>query len=141
MTWSMARRTDVYVDTSALIAFVDRSDSHHPLFRRLFSDPPELVTTTLVVAEGHGWFLKRYDRTRALQFLTFIDAFKPLRLLAVGSLEYAGGSRMLRKFADQDLTLTDAVGLHVMKDRGVRMCWSTDFHLGLAGATLAVNER
>jgi hypothetical protein len=47
----------------------------------------------------------------------------------------------LRKFADQDLTLTDAVGLHVMKDRGVRMCWSTDFHLGLAGAALVVNGR
>ena len=94
MTWSMARRTDAYVDTSALIAFVDRSDSHHPLFRRLFSDPPGLVTTTLVVAEGHGWFLRRYDRTRALQFLTFIDELKPLRLLAVGTSEYAGGARV-----------------------------------------------
>ena len=36
----MGRKTDVYVDTSALIAFADRSDSHHTLFRRLFSDPP-----------------------------------------------------------------------------------------------------
>ena len=51
----MGRKTDAYVDTSALIAFVDRSDSHHLLFRRLFSEPPPLITTTLVVAEGHGW--------------------------------------------------------------------------------------
>ncbi|MGH9578647.1 MAG: PIN domain-containing protein, partial [Terriglobales bacterium] len=64
----MARRADAYVDTSALIAFADRSDSHHPLFKSLFASPPRLVTSSLVVAEGHGWFLRRYDRTRALQF-------------------------------------------------------------------------
>ncbi|MGQ0594747.1 MAG: hypothetical protein ACT4QB_19565 [Gammaproteobacteria bacterium] len=53
----MATRPEAYVDTSALIAFVDRSDTYHPLFRLLFSDPPGLVTTTLVATEGHGWFL------------------------------------------------------------------------------------
>src|SRR5207302_4237245 len=54
MTSSMATKTEAYVDTSALIAFLDRSDSFHPLFRRLFSNPPRLVTSALVVAEGHG---------------------------------------------------------------------------------------
>src|SRR5260370_8402694 len=72
-TWSMARRTEAYVDTSALIAFGDRSDSHYPLFRRLFADPPPLLTTAQVVTEGHGWFLKRYDRTRALPFAAMIE--------------------------------------------------------------------
>ena len=55
----MGKRIEAYVDTSALIAFVDRSDTHHPLFRRLFSEPPGIITTTLVVAEGHAWFLRR----------------------------------------------------------------------------------
>ena len=136
----MGRRTEAYVDTSALIAFLDRSDSYHSLFRRLFSDPPDLVTTTLVVAEGHGWFLKRYDRTRALQFLSFLEDLKPLRLIAVGPDEHAGGVRMLRKFSDQDLSLTDAVGLHLMKTRNITQCWSTDFHLGLTGASLVIDQ-
>ena len=84
----MAARTEAYVDTSALIAFADRSDTHHPLFRRLFGDPPRLTTTTLVVAEGHGWFLRRYDRSRALQFLAMIEAMTPLRVLSVGADEH-----------------------------------------------------
>ena len=54
----MARRTECYVDTAAFIAFLDRSDSYHSLFKRLFSDPPPLVTSALVIAEGHGWFAK-----------------------------------------------------------------------------------
>jgi predicted nucleic acid-binding protein len=136
----MGRRTEAYVDTSALIAFVDRSDSHHLLFRRLFSEPPALITTTLVVAEGHGWFLKRYDRSRALQFLSLIEDMRPLRLMAVGPDEHAGGVRMLRKFSDQDLSLTDAVGLHVMAARRIATCWSTDFHLRLTGVSLVVDE-
>ena len=136
----MGKKTETYVDTSALVAFVDRSDSHHLLFRRLFSEPPDLFTTTLVVAEGHGWFLKRYDRTRALQFLSLIEDMKPLRLIAVGPDEHAGGVRMLRKFSDQDLSLTDAVGLHLMTARRIAKCWSTDFHLQLTGVSLVVDE-
>jgi predicted nucleic acid-binding protein len=137
----MAPRAEAYVDTSALIAFVDQSDSHHQLFRRLFSDPPELITSTLVVAEGHGWFLKRYDRTRALQFLALIEDLEPLRMVPVGPDEFIGAVQILRKFSDQDLSLTDAVGLHLMKARRVRSCWSTDFHLGLTGVPLVVQGR
>ncbi len=137
----MAKKTEAYVDTSALIAFVDRSDSHHALFRTLFGEPPALVTTTLVIAEGHGWFLKRYDRLRALQFLSLIEDLQPLQLLAVGPAEYQGAVRLLRKFSDQDLTLTDAAGLHVMKVRSIRSCWSTDHHLGLTGVPLVIHEQ
>jgi len=137
----MGRRTETYVDTSAFIAFVDRSDGHHALFRRLFSNAPRLVTTTLVVAEGHGWFLKRYDRSRALQFVALIEALTPLRVIGVGKDEQAGGFRMLRKFVDRDLSLTDAVGLYVMQAERINMCWSTDRHLGLTGVILVTDER
>lgn len=54
----MATKTEAYVDTSALIVFADRSGTCHPLFHRLFSNPPKPVTTPLVVAEGHAWFLR-----------------------------------------------------------------------------------
>lgn len=136
----MARRTEAYVDTSAFIALADRSDTHHARFRQLFSAPPPLVSTPLVIAEGHGWFLKRYDRTRALQFLAMIEEMTPLRLIAVGTREQQGGVALLRKLADQDLTLVDAVGLHILRERKIRSCWSTDFNLGLTGVPLVIHE-
>lgn len=137
----MAKKTEAYVDTSALIAFADRSDSYHPLFRRLFSHPPKLVTTTLVVAEGHGWFLRRFDPTRALQFLAMLEALSPLHICAVGLDEQEGGTNILRQFSDQALTMADAVGLHVMSEQKVQTCWSTDFHLGLTGVPLAIHQQ
>jgi predicted nucleic acid-binding protein len=136
----MARRTEAYVDTSALISLVDRSDTYHTLFRRLFAEPPGLVTTPLVIAEGHGWFLKRYDSARGLQFLAMIEAMTPLKTLPIGPREQRGGTGMVRRFVDQRLTLTDGVGLFVMKDLGLTRCWSTDFHLGLTGVPLVIHQ-
>ena len=136
----MARNPEAYVDTSALIAFADRSDTYHALFRRLFADPPILITTTLVNAEGHGWFLKRYDRTKALEFLNMVEAMRPLKIIPVGPLEQKAATVLLRRFSDQELTLADAVGLHVMKVRRIQRCWSTDFHLGLTGVPLIIHE-
>ena len=137
----MATNAEAYVDTSALIAFADRSDTWHPLFRRLFSDPPNLITTSLVVAEGHGWFLKRYDRIKALQFLAMIETMRPLVVLPTGPREIEAASGLLRRFRDQDLTLVDACGLHAMEVESVRSCWSADFHLGLTGIPLVIHER
>ena len=134
----MARKAEAYVDTSALIAFADRSDSHHALFRRLFSDPPGLVTSALVVAEGHGWFLRRYDQQRAVQFLAFVDTLPNLTIRGFDVSELAKASRVVRKFSDQELTLADAHGLAIMRELRVGRCWSTDRHLGLEGATLVM---
>ena len=136
----MGIKTEAYVDTSALIAFTDGSDTHHPLFFRLFSEPPSLVTTSLVVAEGHGWFLKRYDVNRALQFMSFIENMNMLSIVETGKQEIVSAVSFLRKFSDQKLTLTDAMGLYIMKERQIASCWSTDFHMGLTGVPLVIHQ-
>ena len=140
MTSCMATKTEAYVDTSALIAFLDRSDSYHPLFRRLFSSPPRLITSALVIAEGHGWFLRRYDRNRAIQFLNFIDDLVVLTIQRFDRQELTKTTRLVKKFGDQALTLADAHGLAMIHERRISTCWSTDRHLGLTGATLAISS-
>lgn len=140
-TSSTASSPEAYVDTSAFVSFLDRSDSFHFLFRRLFAQPPRLVTTSLVVAEGHAWFLRRFDQNRALQFLAFVEELHPLRILPATSKGIAEASGVIRRFNDQELTLVDALGLHVMSERALAACWSTDFHLSLTGATLAIHAQ
>jgi len=134
----MAPKTEAYVDTSALIAFLDRSDSYHPLFRRLFASPPQLVTSALVVAEGHGWFLRRYDQNRAVQFLNFISELPGLNIRPFDGEGLRKTSRLVKKFADQPLTLADAHGLVIVREQQITICWSTDRHLSLTGARLVI---
>jgi predicted nucleic acid-binding protein len=129
---------EAYLDTSAFIAFLDKSDSHHSTFKLLFAGPPPLVTSSLVLAEGHGWFLRRYDRHRAAEFLAFIDMLPALTVLAFGAKELLEIRQILARFGDQDLTLADAHGLSIMEHRRSSVCWSTDRHLGLTGIALAI---
>lgn len=124
------------MDTSAFIAFFDRADSFHAQFLRLFAAPPPLTTSALVISEGHAWFLRRYDRIRAAQFLAFIDAVPSLMIRPFDETELAKAVRVLKKFSDQNLTLVDAHGLAVMRERQIRSCWSTDRHLTLYGVPL-----
>ncbi len=129
---------EAYLDTSAFIAFLDKSDSYHAIAKRLFSEPPPLVTSTLVIAEGHGWFLRRYDRHRATEFLAFIETLPSLTTQAFDQTELSKVRKMLARFSDQTLTLADAHGLVIMQDRRNVICWSTDRHLGLTGVDLAI---
>jgi predicted nucleic acid-binding protein len=134
----METRTESYVDTSAFIAALDRSDSHHAVYGRLFASPPRLVTSSLTIAEGHGWFLRRYDQRKAIQFLAFIKELTPLTVVAFGVEDLRKASALLTKFGDQAITLADLHGLLVMRERRIRNCWSTDRHLGLTGAVLVM---
>jgi len=129
---------EAYLDTSAFIAFLDKSDSYHSTFKRLFAEPPPLVTSALVIAEGHGWFLRRYDRHRATDFLAFLEALPRLTIQAFDATELSKVRKTLTRFNDQTLTLADAHGLVIMQDRQNAICWSTDRHLGLTGVDLAI---
>lgn len=133
------RRRDAYLDTSAFIAFLDRSDSYHAIFKSAFATPPPLVTSALAVAEAHGWFLRRYDARRATEFLSFLDALPALTLVAFDGSELAKQRPILSRFSDQNLTLADAHGLSIMQERKMAICWSTDRHLALLGAELIIS--
>jgi predicted nucleic acid-binding protein len=130
---------EAYLDTSAFIAFLDRSDSYHSTFKTAFATPPGLVTSALVIAEAHGWFLRRYDTRRATEFLTFLDALPAITVVPFEGAELAKQRPLLSRFHDQNLTLADAHGLVIMGERKIRSCWSTDRHLALMGAELIIS--
>lgn len=132
------KSAEAYLDTSAFVAFLDRSDSYHTIFKRAFATPPPLVTSALVIAEAHGWFLRRYDARRANEFLSFLEVLPALTVVPFGWPEVAKQRPILSRFSDQNLTLADVHGLVIMGERKTAMCWSTDRHLALTGAELIV---
>jgi predicted nucleic acid-binding protein len=91
-----------------------------------------------VIAEGHGWFLRRYDQRRATEFLAFIDTLPNLTVQPFDATELSKVRKTLARFNDQTLTLADAHALIIMQGRRNVICWSTDRHLGLTGVDLAI---
>ncbi len=76
-----------------------------------------------------------------MQFLAFFETIPALTVRAFDAAELSKARAILAKFGDQDLTLTDAHGLVLMKERRTAICWSTDRHLGLTGARLVTATR
>jgi len=129
----MERSRKVYVDTSPLIAICDQSDFWHRRCVELFFDPPPLVTTTAVIIEGHGWFLRRFDSMQAIRFLEFIKSLTIMEVHPVTSSDLLDAEKYLGKFRDHRLTMVDAVGLCFMDRLRLDKVWSTDRHLALTG--------
>ena len=67
-----------------------------------------------------------------------LELMAPLQIHQVGSEEQSAAIKLLRRFSDQNLTLADALGLHLMEVFNVSISWSTDFHLGLTGIPLVI---
>jgi predicted nucleic acid-binding protein len=142
----MAEKTDrlpghieAYVDSGAFIAFFDKSDTWHALFAGLFARTKGLITTSLIVAETHGWFVRRFDSYRGLEFLAFIQSLNILTIQPTDTEMLGAGAVILRKFSDQNLTLADACGLHLLKKYAKLKNWSTDRHLALTGRKLIID--
>jgi predicted nucleic acid-binding protein len=61
-----------------------------------------------------------------------------LTVLAFDWAEVVKQRPLLARFSDQNLTLADAHGLVIMRERKIVACWSTDRHLALLGAELVI---
>lgn len=70
-----------------------------------------------------------------------IEIMTPLQIVSIGASEQRAAARILRKYGDQDLTIADAIGLHLMAERRITSCWSTDRHLALSGVQLVISEK
>jgi predicted nucleic acid-binding protein len=110
----------------------------HARFAGLFALAKALATTTLVIAETHGWFLRRFDSYRALEFMAFLESLHILHVIPAEAELIRNATGILRKYSDQNLTLADACGLYLLKKNPKWKNWSTDRHLELTGRKLVI---
>ncbi len=126
---------EVFIDSGAFIALLDRSDRSHEDVRALFFlPPPRWSTSILVASETYGWFLHRLGEAVARSFRDLLVALPRLALLSADARHHALVSRALETHRGRKLTYVDASALVHMRERKIRTVWATDAHLGLEGA-------
>ena len=137
-TRSFTAKSEAYVDSSAWIAALDPSDEFHEVFAPLFHNPPRLITSALVVSEVYTWLMRRHNSNRAMQFFEFLSSLPAVMIRPFDTTDIQAAIAILNRFLDQRLTLADAHGLAILRDRKLSHCWSTDRHLALTGASLPI---
>lgn len=130
---------DVFVDTSAWVALVDKGDSHHrdasSSYLSILKDHKNLVTSNLIIAETYIIILKELRYKAAIEFLERIKASP--RIFKIYSNEdiETEAEGILAKYHDQDFSYTDAVSFVIMKRQKIRKAFCFDKHFMTAGFT------
>jgi predicted nucleic acid-binding protein len=131
----MAR--EVFVDADAWIAVINQRDEYHAeaaaFYERLLREKRPLVTTNLVIAEAYA-MIRRYTGSQpAIGFLDSIRQSSRLTKVYSDAALEAEAEKTLRRYADQDFSLTDAVSFVVMQQRGITEAFAFDDHFATAG--------
>ena len=126
-----------FVDTSALIALLDRAEARHDdcarEWKRLLDDDDALITTSYVVVETCALAQRRFGMD-ALRTLT--TDFMPLLSIdwVDESLHSAGHAAMLTA-NQRGLSLVDCVSFEVMRRRHISRALALDADFGEQGFT------
>lgn len=127
----------IFVDTGAWIALNDRGDQYHSAavghYQQLLRDRRPLVTTNLVIAEAYITIRRAGGYQPAIRFLDSLRQSSRLtRIYSDVALE-AEAEKILRRYADHDFSLADAVSFVVMQQRGITEAFAFDRHFATAG--------
>jgi uncharacterized protein len=131
----------LFLDTSGWLAVLSGREASHERARAAYSEQVlgggALVTTALILAEMQVLLLKLSGPAAALRFLDAVAADHTHEVIDVDrDLRLAAVERWLRRFADQEFSLTDAVSFEVMRRRRLRRALALDRHFAVAGFEL-----
>jgi len=124
-----------FVDTSALLAVLDRDDGHHAearqIWERLMAERAVLVTTNYVVLETTAILQSRIG-VQAVR--TFNDDIYPILTVDwVTAEQHEKGMSAVLAAARRKLSLVDCVSFDAMRHRGLRKAFVFDNHFADQG--------
>lgn len=118
----------LFVDSSAFYALIDRSDGNHPralvLFRAAARRRHQLVTTNFIVAEAHALLLSRLGRTLAARWLLTLTA----EVIRVTEDDESRAKAIIMTYHDKDFSYCDAASFAVMERLGFSQALAFDVH-------------
>lgn len=107
--------SQLFVDSSAFYALIDRDDANHrrafSLFRIAARRRRQLVTTNLVVAEAHALILSRLGRVLAARWLLSLTA----GVIRVTEEDESRAKSIIVTYHDKDFSYCDAASFAVME--------------------------
>ncbi len=129
--------SEVFADTSALYALIDRRDASHDAARaaveKLVRAGRLLVTTDYVVTETLNLANARGGKLVATRVLDLIEQSAGIRVEWIGVERFTRTKAFFRKHADHDYSFTDCTSFIVMKEERISEVLTTDAHFVEAG--------
>jgi len=131
---------EVFADTSALYALVDRNDAGHAAAKRevgrLVAAKRRIVTTDYIVAETVNLGNARGGALVAIRVLALVEQSSGIRLEWIGPDRFDDAKAFFRKHSDHAYSFTDCTSFVVMRELRVAEALTTDRNYREAGFTV-----
>ena len=124
----------MFLDTSGLLAFLDRKEPKHAEATQFFHNARFRLTHNYVLAELVALADKRaVPRRQVLDFLADLDNNLLVEVEFVTESRHRSAVDMLARRLDKEWSLCDAVSFLMMESRGLQEALTTDHHFEQAG--------
>ena len=131
----MAERA-VFLDTSGIYAWVNKSDPWHETMCALpAQENCRLVVTDYIVDEACSLFVGRRIPHQRRRLFDLIDHSMIVSFTWVGPDLFAEARKWMLRYEDQQFSFTDCTSFACMKHLGIREAATTDRHFRTAGFT------
>ena len=129
----MKKDPSLFLDTSALIALINRRDQYHVRIRDYLRDAKEVlagVTSNLVLAEFVTFFSRHGALPEAIQFHQRVLKDPHFRVIWIDAVLHQSSLQVLEKFSEQHLSFTDASSVALMRREKIDrvLAFDEDFH-------------
>jgi len=123
----------VFVDTGAFYAALNRKDQYHQeaamLFDQAVAEEWRVLTSNFVVAETHALVLTRLGRDLAAEWLRSV----PADVIRVTEQDEAKARRIIFGYQDKEFSYCDATSFAVMERLRIRSVMAFDPHFAQYG--------
>ncbi len=135
---------EIFIDTGAWIALLDRRDPYHAVIAALYpllvERWPVWVTTNLVISEAYVNIQRRGGYAVAMQFITMLETASALHIVYSDEEAERTAREILRRYRDQDFSYVDAVSFAVMRSRNIANVVAFDHHFTVAGFNRVIQQ-
>jgi predicted nucleic acid-binding protein len=134
MTVLQVPRNAVFVDTSAWVAMLDRSEASHLAVAAFLREQRALLVTSDYVVDETLTFLRlRVGTPIALQFGESLLADDGIAFVRLAEADWKQAWVLFRRYSEHDFSFTDCTSFALMKRLGLSRALTLDGHFRVMG--------
>ena len=134
----------VFVDTSALLALINKSDTFHVKAKNirdiLLRDNIQFIVTDYVIVEVANSLSKIPWRPSAIQLINSIQLSENIRVVEINKEIYNEAWGLYSNRTDKEWGLTDCASFVVMKRYAITVAFTNDHHFEQMGHNILLTE-
>jgi len=128
----------IFVDTSAFIALVDRTDKNHQsakkCYREIIQSGNSLVSSNFVMCETLNYLRTRISYSVSIEFRESTYKSNILEISFINPETEEAAYKIFKKYKDKDFSFTDCTSFALMEIKKIKKVFSFDRHFRQNGS-------